>query len=729
MRNVTSRVLAGMCTAVVFVCLFVMGQQQKLSEAEALFRDAEAHLRAEYTPAVFAHHHARIHAKDPDRARHLLAMYFDVADQALRETIMSTAAWTGGAAPRVIGPIDRVTITQFTLTPTSFVFRAEWPFGTEFPMGKLEVLFKLDLDDDEWLILDDDIHVVPSLCCKDFEIPFGWLSWYDYAGGTLPPMGFFRIRPAGEPDWWWGGGGEEGDGDPPDFPAPLADPLGGHVSLSNMWQPNGSPITESVPVEPGQHYLVTVHCTDYVALYPPVLYPQFYAWSITAPGSPVMSGGTDSYLLAAQYAQGFAPAFLLQDLWFITIPSNAANPSIQVTLANTSLTAFANLGVTDVYIRPFALRQDNLPLAALQTPRGSTDNAGHTQRYIPEGGMAFITGQPEPPALTSSVIGPAGSPLDWISYAWRMTIETERPGYRSAPAHNRYPDSRQYPPGGAYTPYTNATSVSVTQNLMTNEIIGGKCVLYCKVRNDVTGQELEKQFNFTIRGMNPPDAVVKAFITANVTNCCVDYAWAIMRHESKDGAFVYCQFNAQENKLKWLPNKTTDEPKKDPKTGLVTIIKCWGWGISQLDKLSLDDALNTLYVLTSEVYNWMVNVLAGLKVLEEKVRTHHRFIGYFKDTYPGCGDPLGTTNILGQEFTAEMFGTCVLYNGADRATIPASFVKTDKKNAKGENIVTNIWSPVIFNYKGTPDWTFHDNTNRYAYKIAQELNNQLPAQE
>jgi len=147
----------------------------------------------------------------------------------------------------------------------------------------------------------------------------------------------------------------------------------------------------------------------------------------------------------------------------------------------------------------------------------------------------------------------------------------------------------------------------------------------------------------------------------------------------------------------------------------------YGWGIGQLDKKAppiVPDLVKTNFVSTAQVYNWKSNVAAALALLNEKLTIHNKLINDFKRTYD-CGDPNVSTNIHNVPFDHEMFGVTVHYNGADKITIPASYIKTTQINPKtGENVWTNIWSPVSFNVKDSGEWTFHDNTNRYARKIA-----------
>jgi hypothetical protein len=261
---------------------------------------------------------------------------------------------------------------------------------------------------------------------------------------------------------------------------------------------------------------------------------------------------------------------------------------------------------------------------------------------------------------------------------------------------------------------------------MDNEMVGGECTIYCKMKN-TEGKEMEKSVKFKIRGMNPPDANVEAYAKFEMPDFCRDYAWAILRHESTDGNYVYCQFNAQENKLKGLTNKTTDTKDDNGKP-----VKQWGWGISQQDKGALDNPKNTDYVTTAEMYNWRTNIGSAVKKIVASRATHNRFMGYFKATYGNSVEPPTEMpyEIGGLTMTTEQFAVIVLYNGADKKTIPRSDVWKGNYEADGKTKKFEaIWSPVTFNPTGNGEWAFHDNKYGYAARIAAELQDTKPKPE
>ena len=91
MKRVSDKMMSAVCAVAVSVSLLAAGQQVRLSDAKVLFRDAQTHLAAECTPAVFSYHYAKIHAQDPEQARFLAILYcWLVEDPVIRATIYST---------------------------------------------------------------------------------------------------------------------------------------------------------------------------------------------------------------------------------------------------------------------------------------------------------------------------------------------------------------------------------------------------------------------------------------------------------------------------------------------------------------------------------------------------------------------------------------------------------------------------------------------------------------
>ena len=709
------------CATATALCL-AAAERQRSGGNEAAFAHALTSLCAPgATKDDFERHYRRLNARDPEIGLRLALMLPWLATGEAWDRIYSQrTAGTGGifTPPRSGGPLEYLTITDFKIGSTSFLFRAEWPVTQEFPADALDVLFNLDLDPIYWAPILWEVPVTQHLLMKDFEVPFD--AFYLHVDGVPPPVGFFRIRPS----YIWDGEDEgyirdtwdqDDSGDPPEiFPIPPLSPPYELLSKKTvMLMNNGSQMTtlsQTIPTAPGMRHLIVVQCLDNSVgdiFLPPR--KNSFSWTITAPGSPAMTGATET--------DWFGTIYKYQDFWFISIPTNATSPEIQVSAAilppsppTSNFTSRIYVDVVSVW-----LATSSIPEVALRTPPGSTDNAGNSQLYhLPEGGTAFITGTPSRPQVSPyfqhSSSGYYGANGDGLNVAYRLTIETERPGYRSVSSLGRDPDYRQYPTNGLYTAYSNIFPGYNVSEMGNNEIIGGKCTLYCKIK-DVKGKEMEQQFNFFIRGLNPPDALAKVYIDDVMPAFCKPYAWAIIRHESKTkSGYVYNQFNPAGPTIH-LPNKTDD---------LKNGTKQWGWGMCQIDKGALDDPKNTNYVSTAEVYNWRTNVLSAAKIFNEKLATHNKLINDFKRTYPNCGNPIGSTNILGVTMNAERFGVTVLYNGA--GGVPASRIKTAQINPiTGNNVYTNIWSPVSFNVGGNQNWSFHDNKNKYAERIAQEI--------
>ena len=99
-----------------------------------------------------------------------------------------------GADPDPIRASGALSIAAFKVGTTSFIFQIEWPLTTEFPLGKLDVLFKRSLrEEEEWIILDTPT-VVPEQGEAGIHIPFEQFPWYDYEERQLPSVGFFSVR-------------------------------------------------------------------------------------------------------------------------------------------------------------------------------------------------------------------------------------------------------------------------------------------------------------------------------------------------------------------------------------------------------------------------------------------------------------------------------------------------------------------------------------------------------
>jgi len=653
------------------------------------------------------YHYLLLDAQDTQWSLTLAILYPWLATGDAWDRIYAQNARTAGqgsATPRASTPVEYLSVTDFKIGATSFLFRVEWPTSQVFPADAIDVLFNLGLEAEYWAPILWGVPVNQQLLAVEFEVPFG--AFYLHVDGIPPPIGFFRVRPS---DVWdeeeegyirdvWD---QDDTGDPPDIPPLLPPPPWGWFSASgNSYAPVS--VAQSIPAEPGEHYLITVYCADNVS---PPANPISYAWTISVPGSPVISGSTDSYELASAYG-GAGSAYPFQEFRFITIPTNATGAEVEVSLSSTPGDPTYTWRMAELRISRLSVHQMNMPLAAQQSPPGSTDNAGHKDyAYIANGGTAFITGLPQPPALFAELPFQAGFN---ISYAWRMTIETERPGYRNNSTMKL--DDRKYPTNGLYTAYTNASSINVTQ-LMGNEIIGGKCTLYCRVRDENTGEVLEKQHSFTIRGMNPPDALARAYIDDVVATKFTKYARYIIRHESwtKSG-YAFNQFNPAGD-LIGLPNKTDDLPGGK---------KQWGWGMAQIDEGPFTNGA-TRWVTTAEVWNWKTNSLSAARKMLEKLAVHDRFMGYFTNTFSNVPFPPPDHTFSGVTWPAEQFAVTVLYNGAGTNAVPLSKVWTGEYNTDGSKKEVSIRSPVVFNRHGNRKWTFYDNDNGYAARVAAEM--------
>jgi hypothetical protein len=340
----------------------------------------------------------------------------------------------------------------------------------------------------------------------------------------------------------------------------------------------------------------------------------------------------------------------------------------------------------DQRVGRLSLVQHNYP--NLGHPENSTDLGGaRGQRTIRPGGIAYITGEPAAPQLRAVF---AGLP-DTVSVSWRLEIRSERDDKRGTL------DDRNIPSTGWTTlPGNQEWDIAAA---MSQELVGGVCTLYYQMEGGNNGN-----MTFLIRGKNPLDADARAYIDATVGAQFSAYAWAMAKHESRQGSRVYNQFNTQatiEGTLNWgTPN---------------------GWGIAQIDR---DKPPEDIGVSTAEVWNWHQNIVAFRAKLIEKQDVYNRFIGYFRTSYGGQGnwsEPPAAHTIGSTTLPAEAWGVMVLYNGA--GGVPLSTTPTHP--------TPPFASPWRFN-PSTGAWSFSDNQIEYAAgptRVRPELENTIQSQE
>ncbi len=335
------------------------------------------------------------------------------------------------------------------------------------------------------------------------------------------------------------------------------------------------------------------------------------------------------------------------------------------------------------HLCPLELRQTNMP--NIGVPENSTDLGGQRgERMIGVGGYAYITGEPAVAQLRARF---RNMPAD-ISVEWRLEIRTERPAERLALDDMNFPAEDWVTlPGDQEWDITAA---------MSSECVGGNCTLHYRLNGDNAGS-----VTFRIRGKNPLDADARARIDASVGAAFQPYAWAMAKHESRQGNRIYNQFNTQQTIEGTLnyggPN---------------------GWGVCQIDRTAAEGG-----VTTAETWNWHANVGAMNAKLVEKQTTYNRFIGYFRDSYgqqANWSDPPAAHQIGNTTLPAEAWGVMVLYNG----TGGVPWLEVPAHNGE-------FRSPWVFN-PTTGVWIFHDNQNQYAggpTRVRAELENTNPTQE
>jgi hypothetical protein len=329
-----------------------------------------------------------------------------------------------------------------------------------------------------------------------------------------------------------------------------------------------------------------------------------------------------------------------------------------------------------VGIYPLRLVQANRP--NINRDFSSTDfgTRGPVEIGTGTNAIAYITGEPAPPQLTVKLEDAPAS----LRVGWRMLIRPER-------TQRKLLDNRQVPADFEYVMLNGDEVWDITQ-AMNNEIVGGRCTLDIKV------EDKNHTVEFFIRGKNPKDADAEAYILANVDAEFHSFVLWFLKTETKDVGYRYNQFNARGDYVCKLNFGSPD-----------------GWGMGQIDR---DGEKGT--TTTQEAWDWKANIRSVNLILREKRDAYMRLIGYFRSTF----DPKGTKPSLywsepplsntfeNVSFLTKDWSIMMLYNGGGGLP-PRKFTGTP-----------TFLCPMQFNEK-TGQWTFHDNNEHYAHKIATEV--------
>lgn len=367
---------------------------------------------------------------------------------------------------------------------------------------------------------------------------------------------------------------------------------------------------------------------------------------------------------------------------FLTAGTNSLHVTLTLAVINVGDDKRESTGLFGVF--PVSIIQSNYPRATGRYLTTDDGGAG-TNGLIRAGGVAYITGEPAMAALTAKL----RNLPDWMKTAWSGNLTTER-------AERGTRDNRVLV---AATNLLGAAAYDITAAL-TNEVVGGKCVLQSRVDDRVTGTH-----EFSIRGKNPMDATARAYITSNVDEEFRPYAWKCAKHETIVGlstnslgvitnAVCYNQFNPR-GRYKELPDFGSPD----------------GWGIGQIDRSGNEDS-EFNYTTTREVYDWHESVASMNSVLREKKNMYLEIVGWFRTQYqndPNTNwiEPNVTTNVSGVVLTAREWSIMTLYNGSGgcpRLNIPGR-----PRNR----------SPIHFDPR-TSRWILYTNMNNYVPKVMAE---------
>lgn len=257
----------------------------------------------------------------------------------------------------------------------------------------------------------------------------------------------------------------------------------------------------------------------------------------------------------------------------------------------------------------------------------SDDGTRYSERIIGSGEIAWITGQPEAANLVARL--KCSSVKNW---SLALSIRSERT--ERGDTDNR--DKK----------FEDLKALTVG---ITTECIGGKFTL---TATDLVSQEnvsawVFPEIEFKVRGRNPMDSVVRAYIDETV-GAEFPYAWAIAVKETRAYNTIYNQFNSREGTGDYLGKPNYGSPD--------------GWGISQIDYSASGSTAST-----EEVYNWRTNIASMQTILAEKRNTFLRIKARVLEYWASQGIPVEFPEVYefkGHSVSTEMLSVAVYYNGA-----------------------------------------------------------------
>lgn len=409
-------------------------------------------------------------------------------------------------------------------------------------------------------------------------------------------------------------------------------------------------------------------------------------WCLSTNGVYFRAGITNvnalhSQFLASSNANHHVPGMLIDsapvdiEWFFLSAPTNQdLNVTLDFEVVNVADGRLPSTMMAAVY--PLRVVQGNWP-----DSETATDFGTRISKRIFQNGIAYVTGEPAAPALTAKF----QNLPDFVEIGWAFDLVTERP---ERGTH----DNRRVPATGWITkPGDEAWDIAAALN----EIVGGSATLAIVKDGRLVGHT-----EFVIRGKNPEDEAVEAFLANIIDTPFRNIVGPITRHENRQGRYIYNQFNAR------IINR------EQPNLGNPA-----GWGIAQLDRSGQDGGHTT----TAEVWNWKTNLVSMSALFVEKRNMHLGFISAFRSKYgthtnwvepPLSYEFIPESNV---RLDSDEWAEIVLYNGA--GGVPWTTLVSN-------NSTNRFRSPWVFLPNETNvnrRWTFHDNGTNYAQRISFEI--------
>ena len=323
-------------------------------------------------------------------------------------------------------------------------------------------------------------------------------------------------------------------------------------------------------------------------------------------------------------------------------------------------------------------------------------------------GIVYVTAEPSMPNLVARYLRSNGGDPVEMALEIRYQVNVQQGAYTKLSD-----DVVHFPDATGEYESLNAPYEWNLRDEYSENFSGGEVTLHLRLDSMSEPDE----FTFKIRGENPEDADVIAYIESAHT---FNFLPAMVRHESyvphAGPSYQFNQFNPAV-----LDNDQVDEL---PNYGGPD-----GWGLMQLDGNGLDRQITT-----EELWNWRTNVDSGIEVLESKFAALDEYVDAMERIYPdeyenpripGAYTHDVTIQDVTTTLTMEEASVIQRYNGG-RGLFEEFMVDENGEFVLDQNGDRIVIARFAYAWEFNPEapagskWTFGPNQNNYVHEIVEE---------